>query len=255
MKIDLYSQTGEKKGQIDLNPNIFGVEINEGLIHQALVRQMANNRKPIAHAKVRSEVSGGGIKPYRQKGTGRARQGSIRSPLFRGGGAVFGPRNTRNFKKDMPKKQRRKALFATLSAKVKENQVIALEKYGNTEYKTKKIVELIDKLPIEKNVLIVTPEKNVYLEKSSNNIPYVKTLLVNYLNIADILKYEKILFLKESLKKLEEIFLKKKEIKVETEKSKVKSTRQALPIGKQESKVEKKETKKAKNTKKKKPSA
>lgn len=229
MKIDLYSQTGEKKGQIDLNPNIFGVKINEGLIHQALIRQLANNRKPIAHTKLRNEVRGGGRKPYRQKGTGRARHGSIRSPIFRGGGVTFGPRNIRNFKKDMPKKQRRKALFAALSAKVKENQVIALEKYDSQAYKTKKIIELLNKLPIEKNVLIVTPEKNIYFEKSSNNIPYIKTLLVNYLNIADILKFEKILFLKESLGKLEEIFLKKEEEKKEIEPKKIQEKEEKEP--------------------------
>lgn len=205
MKIDLYAQTGEKKGQVELNKEFFEVPYNEDLIHQALVRQHANGRVAIAHTKTRGEVRGGGRKPFRQKGTGSARQGSRRNPHFRGGGVVFGPRNNRNFLVDMPKKQRRKALFSALSAKAKADQIIALEKYEG-EVKTKTFAELLNKLPIERNVLVVIPEKNEVIQKSTNNLANAKTIIVNYLNIADLQKYRKVLFLQDALPKMEEIF-------------------------------------------------
>ncbi len=206
MKADLYTQTGEKKGQIDLAKEFFEVPFNADLIHQALVRQHANARNPIAHVKQRSDVRGGGRKPFRQKGTGSARQGSRRTPHYKGGGVVFGPRNTRNFKVDMPKKQRRKALFSALSAKAKNNEIFALESYEAKEVKTKPFAEMIKKLPVERNLLVVIPGKNEIIQKSSANIPNVKTIIVNYLNIADLQKYRKIMFLSESFKKLEEVF-------------------------------------------------
>lgn len=212
MKTDLYTQTGEKKGQIELKKEFFEVPFNEGLIHQALMRQQSNARKPIAHTKQRSEKRGGGRKPHRQKGTGYARQGSKRAPNFIGGGVVFGPRNTRNFTKDMPKKQRRKALFSALSVRAKNNQVIALEKYEG-EVKTKPFADLIKKLPIERNALIVIPGKNQIIQKSANNLPNVKTIIVNYLNIADLQKYRTVIFLKDALDSMQEIFTEKKPAK------------------------------------------
>ena len=205
MKIDLYTQNGEKKGQVELKKEFFEVPYNEDLIHQALVRQHANKRIAIAHTKTKSEVQGGGRKPYRQKGTGSARQGSRRNPHFKGGGVVFGPSKDRNFKVDMPKKQRRKALFSALSVKAKNDQIIALEKYEG-EIKTKAFAELLKKLPIERNVLVVIPEKNEVIQKSTNNLPNAKTIIVNYLNIADLQKYRKVLFLKDALSKMEEVF-------------------------------------------------
>lgn len=205
MKVDLYTQTGEKKGQVELKKEFFEVPYNEDLIHQALVRQHANGRVAIAHTKTRGEVRGGGRKPFRQKGTGSARQGSRRSPNLRGGGVVFGPRNDRNFVVDMPKKQRRKALFSALSAKAKNDQIIALESYEG-EVKTKVFAELIKKLPIDRNVLIIIPEKNEVIQRSTKNLANAKTIIVNYLNIADLQKYRKILFLKNALPKMEEIF-------------------------------------------------
>jgi large subunit ribosomal protein L4 len=205
MKADLYAQTGEKKGQIELKKEFFEVPFNADLIHQALIRQHANARIPIAHTKQRSDVRGGGRKPHRQKGTGYARQGSRRSPQFKGGGVVFGPRNVRNFKVDMPKKQRRKALFSALSVKAANKQILALENYEG-EIKTKAFAQMIEKLPIEKDVLFVIPEKNEVVQKSSANLPNVKTILVNYLNIADLQKYENVLFLKKALEKMEDIF-------------------------------------------------
>ncbi|MFC1655569.1 50S ribosomal protein L4 [Patescibacteria group bacterium] len=210
MKADLYTQTGEKKGQVELAKEFFEVPFNADLIHQGLVRQQANSRSPIAHVKQRSDVRGGGRKPFRQKGTGSARQGSRRAPNLKGGGVIFGPRNTRNFEVDMPKKQRRKALFSALSAKAKNNEIFALENYEAKEVKTKPFAEMVKKLPVDRNVLVVIPGKDEMVQKSSANIPNVKTIIVNYLNIADLQKYRKVMFLSESLKKLEEVFGSKK---------------------------------------------
>ncbi len=210
MKVDIYNQKGEKKGQVDLNKEIFDIPFNEDLVHQALVRQQANMRIAVAHTKKRGEVRGGGRKPYRQKGTGNARQGSTRNVHYRGGCVVFGPRNDRNFSKQMPKKQRRKALFSALSEKARTKEVIGLENYETKEIKTKTFNEMLQKLPIQRNVLIVVPEKNETIERSAKNLPNAKTILVNYLNIADIQKYKTVMFLKESFNKMEEIFLTKK---------------------------------------------
>lgn len=209
MNIDLYSQAGEKLKAIKVADEIFNTEVNEGLMHQAYVRQLSNARYNLAHTLTKGEVRGGGAKPYRQKGTGRARQGSIRNPHYKGGGVAMGPRNVRNFEKDMPKKQRRKALFSALSLKAGKNGIIALDKYEAKEIKTKNISEMLTKLPVSRSVLIVISEKNLVLQKSANNLPNVKTLLVNYLNVADLLKYDQVLFLQDALKKAEEIFLTK----------------------------------------------
>ncbi|HMR01149.1 MAG TPA: 50S ribosomal protein L4 [Candidatus Gracilibacteria bacterium] len=208
-KVALYNQKGDKKGDVTVSDAIFAAKFNEDLIHQALVRQLANARLGmIAHTKTRAEVRGGGRKPFRQKGTGRARQGSTRSPQQIGGGVAHGPRNNRNFKKDMPKKQRRLALFSALSAKLGENKIIALDKYEG-EVKTKPFAEMLKKLPIEKEVLVVVAEKNELIQKSSSNIPFAKSLLVNYLNIADLQKYDTVLFEEAALKKIEEVFIEK----------------------------------------------
>lgn len=210
-KVTLYNQKGEKKGDIQLSEQIFGAKFNKDLIHQALVRQLSNKRLGmIAHTKTKGEVRGGGRKPFRQKGTGNARQGSTRNPHMIGGGVAHGPRNNRNFNKQMPKKQRRLALFSAISAKVEENKVMALDKYEG-EIKTKAFAEMIQKLPIEKDVLVVMAEKNNAIEKSGNNIPTVKTILVNYLNIADLQKYDSVLFLEPAIKKMEEVFISKKD--------------------------------------------
>jgi large subunit ribosomal protein L4 len=212
MKIDLYTQTGEKNGQVELQEEFFGTSINGDLMHQALVRQQLNGRVAIAHTKTRSDVRGGGRKPFKQKGTGNARQGTIRAPHMRGGGAVFGPKNTRVFNANMPKKQRRKALFSALSVKAASRSIIALDKYESDDIKTKTFADMISKLPINRNVLVVIPEKNEVIQKSSSNLPNVKTILVNYLNIADLQKYRKILFLKDSIAKMSEIFGSKKSV-------------------------------------------
>ena len=207
MNINLYSQKGEKLKAIKVSDVIFDAEINQGLMHQALVRQQSNARVNLAHTLTKGELRGGGAKPYRQKGTGRARQGSIRNPHYKGGGVAMGPRNNRNFEKDMPKKQRRKALFSALSLKMKDGGILALDKYEAKEIKTKDFIEMLGKLPEARRTLVVLDQKNEMLEKSARNIPNVKTLLVNYLNIADLVKYEKVLFLEPALKKAEEIFV------------------------------------------------
>lgn len=209
MKIDLYTQNGEKKGEIDINKEIFEIPVNQKLIHEYLIYQQSNARHSLAHTKTKAEVRGGGRKPYRQKGTGNARQGSIRNPQFRGGGVAFGPRKERNFTKEMPKKQRRKALFCTLSAKAKDKQIIALESYENKDLKTKIFNEMLKKLPIKKDALFILSKKDAMIEKSSKNIPRVKTILVHYLNPHDILRFEKLVFLKDALPELEKTFLKK----------------------------------------------
>ena len=210
MKVDLYKQSGEKSGTLELPKEIFEIPFNEELIHQALIRQLANKRVAIAHTKTRAEVRGGGRKPFRQKGTGNARQGTIRSPLMKGGGIVFGPRKNRNFSKDMPKKQRRKALFSALSEKARNNQIIGLEGYEAKEPKAKDFAAMLGKLPVERNALVVIPEKNTIIQKSSSNLANTKTILASYLNIHDLQKYKKVVFLKDSIAKLEEVFLAKK---------------------------------------------
>lgn len=207
MKVDLYKQTGEKSGTMDLPKEIFEVPFNKDLVHQALVRQLANARRGTAHTQVREDVRGGGRKPFRQKGTGNARQGTIRAPHMKGGVVVFGPRNNRNFVKEMPKKQRRKALFCALSEKAREKQVIALEGYEAKEPKTKDFAEMLKKLPVERNVLVVIPGKEEIAQKSSKNIANAKTISVNYLNIQDLQKFRTVLFFKESVEKLKETYL------------------------------------------------
>ena len=154
-KAKLYTQDGQEKGEVTLNSNIFDVKPNEELVHQALVMIQANRRTPVAHVKKRGEISVTGKKPHRQKGTGRARQGSRKSGHHRGGYVIFGPRNDRNYSKSMPKKQKRLALFSVLSAKAKDGHVLALESYDK-EPKTKLMSETIGKLPLKKTVLIVT---------------------------------------------------------------------------------------------------
>ncbi|MBT3704553.1 50S ribosomal protein L4 [Candidatus Peregrinibacteria bacterium] len=206
MKVDLYSQTGEKKGEVDLKKEIFEVPFNEDLVHQALVYQLSNARRVIAHTKSRGEVRGGGAKPFKQKGTGRARQGSKRNVHMRGGCVVFGPSNERNFKKQMPKKQRRKALFCALSEKARNKEIIALDKYEG-EIKTKPLQALIGKLPIKRDALIVVPGRDKSVELSARNLPNVKTIHANYINIKDLQKYDTVLFMQDSLAKLEEVFL------------------------------------------------
>lgn len=206
MKIDLYNQKGEKLKEIEVSKDFFEAPINTGLMHEAIVLQKANGRRAIAHTKLRGEVRASTRKIYRQKGTGNARHGAKSANLFRGGGITFGPRNERNFSIKMPKKMRRAALVSALTSRAQDKAIIALDKYEVSEIKTKNFAEMINKLPNSKDFLFVIPGKNDFVEKSAKNIPNVKTLLVNYLNVSDLLQYKQIVFLQESIDKLPEIF-------------------------------------------------
>ena len=208
-KAVLYNQKGEEKGDVTLNKNMFEVEMNEGLIKRMLQFQMNNARRSTAHVKTRGEVRGGGRKPFRQKGTGNARQGTIRAPHMRGGGVVFGPSKLRDFSEMMPKKQRRKALFIALSAKARDGKILALDKYEG-EIKTKPFAAMLKKMPIERDCLVVVTEGAEVVKKSSSNLPSTKTILVNYLNVFDLMKYGNVLFVGDALTKAEDIFLPKK---------------------------------------------
>lgn len=213
MKLDLYNQKGEKTGTVEAPKEFFEVEFKRGLIHEALIRQEGNRRPGVyAHTKTKGEVHGGGRKPYAQKGTGRARQGTIRSPQMKGGGVTFGPRNNRNFKKMMPKKMRRVALFSALSAKARANEIFVLDQYDAQKIKTKDFAKMVKALPIRFEALFVIPEHHETLEKSAKNMPNIKAMLVNYLNIRDLKKYDRVVFLEESLKKMGEVFKEKVKI-------------------------------------------
>lgn len=210
-KIAVYNQKGEKVGMASLNPAIFALPEKPDLIKQAVLYQMAGKREPIASTKTRGEVRGGGRKPWRQKGTGRARAGSIRSPIWRGGGVVFGPRKERNFKKEMPKKMRRLALFSALSNKLKEGKIILLDKLEFKEIKTKQVEEMLNKLPIKEGTILLATEKlDPKVELSCSNLPYLKTLSPKSLNLIDLLKYDWLILTKEALKKIEETYISKK---------------------------------------------
>ncbi|MCD6178229.1 50S ribosomal protein L4 [bacterium] len=211
MNVKVYNQEGKKVDEISLPKEIFEVPLNKDLVHQVAVCQMANRRVPIAHTKDRGEVRGGGRKPWAQKGTGRARHGSIRSPIWIGGGVTFGPRKEKKFEKKIPKKMKRKALFMVLSAKAKEGCLIVLEDLKLKEPKTKSMVNILDKLPSKnQSSLIALPEvdKNVVL--SARNIPKVATIEARNLNVLDLLSFKYLIMPKESIKIIKDTFLEKK---------------------------------------------
>lgn len=207
MTIDVFTAAGQKKGTMELPPELFGSHINQGLIHQALVMQQSNRRSGIAHAKNRHEVAGSTRKLYAQKHTGRARRGSIRSPLLRGGGKAFGPRKEANFDKSMPKAMRRSALFSCLSFQAKKGSILGLESYPAT-IKTKALAELLQKLPVDagRKVLFVIPEKHEALFLSCRNLHNVKTILVSYLNPEDIVASRSIVFVGDAVEKAMQLF-------------------------------------------------
>lgn len=209
-KLNIYNQKGETVGKVSLNPTIFDVPEKLDLVKQAIVYQMASDRQAHAKTKTRAEVRGGGRKPWRQKGTGRARAGTIRSPLWRGGGIVFGPTGKEAYAKKMPKKARRLALFSALSNKVETNKVVLLDKLELKTIKTKQVGEMLNKLPIkEGSILLVLPKLEPKIQLSVRNLPYLKMLLANSLNIVDVLKYDYLLLTKDALKKIEETYLSK----------------------------------------------
>ena len=209
IKAKLYNQAGEEKGEVKLNPEIFGMTVSDELVRQALVAVMANKRQVIAHSKDRSEVRGGGRKPWKQKGTGRARHGSTRSPIWKGGGVTFGPRNVRNFSKDINKKMKVKAVLMILSDKANNQAIKILEKLEMTEPKTKKFADLTKNIKMEKSGLIVLDKMDKKIALSVSNIPKVEVIAADSLNIYDLLKYNHTIITKQALAKLEEVFLKK----------------------------------------------
>lgn len=205
MKTNLFDQNGKSVWEIELNDLIFWLELNEGLIHRALVYQLANNRMVVAHTKTRWERRGSTRKIYKQKGTGRARMGSNRSPIRKKGWVAFGPRNTVNFTLNMNKKERRKALFSVLSSKLANNDLIIVDKIDFAEARTKNMVEVFKALPYNEKALLAIPAKNEIIENSAANLPYVKSILVDYLNIKDLLKYKTLVLLKDSLVNLDKL--------------------------------------------------
>lgn len=193
MLVTVKDMTGNEVGEVDLSESIFAAPVNKVLMHQALVRQLANARLGTHKTKGRSEVRGGGRKPWRQKGTGRARQGSIRAPNWVGGGTVFGPR-PRKYTKSMPRKMRRSALKSALSAKASAGQIMVIDKLSMDAPKTKQMLTTLRTLGLsEQMVLMILSEKNVALERSANNLPNVKILSAAYLNVRDLLGYDSLL--------------------------------------------------------------
>lgn len=206
-KVAIYNIEGKKTGEMDLHPDIFGVKIDKALIHRAVVTQASNMRNTVAKTRDRSEVRGGGAKPWRQKGTGRARHGSIRSPLWRGGGVTFGPQPERNFKRKINKKEKRKALLMALSSKVAESLLILVENLKLKKIKTRDLIEILKKLRVfGKSTLILLTKPDEILFKSAANIPNVKVMLLSALNMIDLLTYDFLLMPKETIKDIEKVY-------------------------------------------------
>lgn len=201
-KVAVYNMSGQQVGEIELNDAIFGVEVNEHVLHAAVVQYLANQRQGTQSAKTRAEVRGGGRKPWRQKGTGRARQGSIRAPQWTGGGIVFAPK-PRDYSFKLNKKVKRLALKSALTSKVQENKFIVLDELKLDTIKTKEMKKVLDNLKLTK-ALIVNDDENVVL--SARNIPTVKTISVNNINVYDILKYDTFVISKDVLQNIEEVY-------------------------------------------------
>ena len=203
-KVSVYNIEGKVVGDMELNDAVFGVEVNTHLVHQAVVLQLANKRQGTQSAKPRSEVSGGGRKPWRQKGTGHARQGSTRSPRWTGGGIVFAPK-PRDYSFKMNKKEKNLALKSVLTTKVAENKFIVVDGLSFDEIKTKNMVNVLKNLEVKK-ALVVTDDDNKNVTLSSRNIPGVKTAFTNTINVYDILKYDKMVVAKDVISKIEEVY-------------------------------------------------
>ncbi|MGX4258056.1 50S ribosomal protein L4 [Bacillus sp. YH3-2-B2] len=203
-KVALYNQNGSTAGDIELNASVFGIEPNESVVFDAILMQRASLRQGSHKVKNRSEVRGGGRKPWRQKGTGRARQGSIRSPQWRGGGVVFGP-TPRSYSYKLPKKVRRLAIKSVLSSKVNDNNIIVLEDLTLDTVKTKEMAAVLKGLSIEKKALIVTADANEAVSLSARNIPGVTVVQANGINVLDVVNHEKLLITKAAVEKVEEV--------------------------------------------------
>ena len=204
-KVDVYDIKGKKVSEIDLNEEIFGIVPNETVVHSVLVNYQANQRQGTQSTKTRAEVSGGGKKPWKQKGTGRARQGSTRAPQWIKGGIALGPK-PRSYTYKVNKKEKRLAIKSVLSSKVLENELVVVDKLDFKEIKTKAMATALTNLKVEEKALILLPEKNENVQKSARNIEGVKTSLVNTINVYDLLKYTKLVVTVDTIKKLEEVY-------------------------------------------------
>ncbi|HHV13286.1 MAG TPA: 50S ribosomal protein L4 [Clostridiales bacterium] len=202
--VKVYNIEGKEVGTLELNDAIFGVEINEHLVHQAVVLQLANKRQGTQSAKTRAEVSGGGRKPWRQKGTGHARQGSTRSPQWKGGGVVFAPK-PRDYSFKMNKKEKALAIKSALTSRVNENKFYVLDDLSFDEIKTKKMKAVLDSLKLQR-ALVILGEKNEKVQLSARNLPKVRTVISNSINVYDILKYDTLVLTKDAVAKIEEVY-------------------------------------------------
>ncbi len=203
-KVAVYNMEGKEVDTIELNDAVFGVEVNEHLVHMAVLQQLANNRQGTQKAKTRSEVSGGGRKPWKQKGTGNARQGSTRSPQWRHGGVVFAP-VPRDYSFKLNKKEKRAALKSALTSRVAENKFIVVDELKFDEIKTKKFVAVMNNLKVEK-ALVVLNDMDANVIKSASNVPTVKTAQTNELNVFDVLKYDTVVVTRDAVKTIEEVY-------------------------------------------------
>ena len=205
-QVDLVNKANESVGKADLPDGIFGVEVKKGLLHEVVLNHLANKRQGNASTKNRANVRGGGRKPFKQKGTGRARQGTSRSPLTRGGGIVFGPL-PRDYSYKLPKKAKWAALSSALSAKLADGEIIVIDGIDINEPKTKAVKELLSGLGLKDNVLIVVPDKNENLELGARNIPRVNVARVNALNVYSVLSHEKLVVSKDAVERMKEAYL------------------------------------------------
>ena len=204
-KVDVYDMQGKKVSDVELNASVFGIEPNEAVVHSVLVNYLANQRQGTQSTKTRAEVSGGGRKPWRQKGTGRARQGSIRAPQWIKGGIALGPK-PRSYTYKVNKKERQLAIRSLLSSKVLENELTVVEKLEMKEAKTKEMVKTLSNLKVEGKTLIIVADKNENVYLSSRNIEGVKAITLNMINVYDLLKYNNLVVTLDTVKKLEEVY-------------------------------------------------
>lgn len=204
-KVNVYNQLGEVVGDIELNEAIFGIEVNEHVVYEVVKNHLANRRQGTQSAKTRAEVRGGGRKPWRQKGTGRARQGSIRAPQWKGGGVVFAPK-PRSYRYSVPKKVRRLAMRSVLTSKVLEGELRVLDALTIDAFSTKKAKEILKNLNLETKTIIVLSEGNEKIVKSFANLPKVETVVVDYMNVYDLLKFDNLVIVKDALSKIEEVY-------------------------------------------------
>jgi len=205
-KVAVYNTEGATVGELELNNDIFGVKINKALLHQVVRMQLANKRQGTQSALTRAEVRGGGAKPWRQKGTGRARHGSIRSPIWVKGGVAFAPK-PRDYSFTLPKKMRRQALKSALSSKVVNDEIIVLDDLKLAQPKTKEMVKVLKNLGVNGKALVVLPEKDEVVARASGNIQGIKLASINTLNVLDILNYDKFIITQEAVQKVEEVYV------------------------------------------------